>query len=322
MTTQISNAETLSSQTGRSWLEKTQVVRPSLAAQATSATESQPQSQTPNVTTVEVSLPDVSSTGPGQTGFDLSQTIHPAIVAKLLSGKPINEELSNDISETPAQWSDKAVDRPATRANSVEDSKQAKSLGLDGAVDTLCDAILERFPLGDPSVLLFVGAESNHHIDEASARIAARMADRNIGRVLLLDSDLRNQSLSLAGGLSKADGISDVTNEGKDWKPLVFSGDVKSLDFMPGGNHEGFRHTEEKSRLRTAVTQMKQDYQFIMVSAGDAHGASAKIWNDICDGSYLLVSMKNSNETYAQSAVAELQSSGARLLGCVLTDVE
>ena len=318
MTTQIPNTETLSSQTGRTWLEKTQTTKSTAASQV----ESQPQSPIQNVTTVEVSLPDVSTTGPGQTGFDLSQTIHPAIVAKLLSGKSISEEPSNDISETPAQWGDKAVDRPATRITPVDDPKPAKSLGLDGEVDKLCDAILKRFPLGDPSVLLFVGAEPNHHIDEASARIAARMADRNIGRVLLLDSDLREQSLTLASGLSKSDGISNVTNQDKQWKPLVFSGEVKSLDFMPGGTYESFRHPEEKSRLRAAVSEMKQDYQFIMVSAGDAHGLSAKIWNDICDGSYLLVSMKNSNETHAQSAVAELQANGARLLGCVLTDVE
>ncbi len=323
MTTQTPNSETLSSQIGRSWLEKTQGNKPSFASQASEAIESLPQSHIPNVTTVEVTLPDVSGTGQSETGYDLSKTIHPAIVAKLLSGKPISEEPSNDISETPAQWGDIPSDQPATRTPPpAEEPKEAKSLGLDGEVDKLCEAILERFPLGDPAVLLFVGAEPNHHIDEASARIAARMAERNIGRVLLLDSDLREQALTHASGLAKANGISDVTNQGKDWKPMVYSGDVKSLDFMPGGTHEGFRHPEEKSRLRAAAAEMKQDYQFVMVSAGDAHGSSAKIWNDICDGSYLLVSLKNSNETFAQSAVAELQSNGSRLLGCVLTDVD
>ena len=320
MTTQTSIPETLSSQTGRSCLENTQASIPGYAKLTDLETEPQPQSILGNVKTVEVSLPDVSGTGRGETGYDLSQTIHPTIVAKLLSGTPVDEELANDISETPAQWGNQSVDRPANRDTRVEETKPSKSRGLDAEVDRLCDAILERFPLGDPSVLLFVGAEANNHIDEASARIAARLADRNIGRVLLLDSDLREQALTYASGLSKSHGISDVTNQGKDWKSLIYTGDVKSLDFMPGGTHEGFRHPEEKSRLRAAVTEMKQDYQFVLVSAGDAHGSSAKVWNDICDGSYLLVSMKNSNETYAQSAVAQLQASGSRLLGCVLTD--
>jgi len=173
-----------------------------------------------------------------------------------------------------------------------------------------------------PSVLQFVGAEANHHIDEACARIAARLAERNVGRILLLDSDLRHQALSHASGLSKSSGISDVTNLGADWRSVIYSGNAKELDFMPGGTHERFRHPEEKSRLRSAVNEMKRDYQFLLVSAGDAHGLSAKIWSDICEGTYLLVSMKHSNETYAQSAVAALQSNGARVLGCVLTDVD
>jgi hypothetical protein len=67
---------------------------------------------------------------------------------------------------------------------------------------------------------------------------------------------------------------------------------------------------------------MKREYQFICISGGDARSPSARIWNDICDGSYLLVSVKNSNQTIARSAVAEMQTSGARLLGCVVTDVE
>lgn len=323
MTTQTTNMEKLSSQIGRSWLEKTHAIASGTDQEISSADETPTQPITPSVTTVEVSLPDVSTTGPGETGFDLSQTIHPAVVAKLLSGQTTTEEPNSDISETPAQWGEKATEPTTTRTTPIKDEpKPAEKPGLDGAVDSLCDTILERFPLGHPTVLAFVGAEANHHIDEASARIAARLAERNIGRVLLLDSDLKQQALTFASGLEKTDGISNVTNQGKDWRPLIYSGDAKSLDFMPGGTYQGFRHPEEKARLRTAIAEMKQDYQFILISAGDAHGLSAKIWNDICDGSCLLVSMKNSNETYAKSAITQLQTSGARLLGCVLTDVD
>jgi len=321
MTTQLHKTETLSSLTGRSWLKNTQDVASEVASSYTERTGIPPQPLKPTVKTVEVSLPDVTSATSSETGFDLSQTIAPAIVAKLLSGDTIPES-TNDISETPAQWGEKTAGDQTARTNPIKVPKPNKGLSLEDAVDSLCNSILERFPLGDPSVILFVGAEPNHHIDEASARIAARMADRNIGRVLLLDSDLQDQALTHASGLEKSDGISDVTNAGKEWSSLIYSGESKGLDFMPGGSHERFRHPEEKTRLRAAITQMKQKYQFVMVSAGDAHGLSAKIWNDICDGSYLLVSMKNSNETYAQSAVAELQASGARLLGCVLTDTE
>lgn len=331
MTTQPNTAETLSSHTGRSWLERTQPLNPDSIAGTATTTPQQIRSRTrtPDVQTVEVSLPDV---GTGQSGLDLSHTIHPTIVAKLLSGEPIPKdiaELRSDIAETPAQWGNKTVDQPATRVSDGEEKKTTKNFAvvdkqqiLDDAVDSLCDKILARFPLGAPSVLQFVGAEPNHHIDEACARIASRLAERNVGRILLLDSDLKEQALTNASGLSKSDGITDVTNSGADWKSLVYTGETKALDFLPGGTHQRFRHPEEKSRLQAAVREMKQDYQFVVVSAGDAHGLSAKIWNDICEGTYLLLSLKHSNDVYAQSAVSALQSGGARVLGCVLTDVE
>ena len=77
-----------------------------------------------------------------------------------------------------------------------------------------------------------------------------------------------------------------------------------------------------KQLLINSVAEMKQDYQFVCVSAGSAHSAHAKLWYDLCEGSYLVVSLKSSNETYAKSSVKELQAGNARLLGCVVTDVE
>jgi len=77
-----------------------------------------------------------------------------------------------------------------------------------------------------------------------------------------------------------------------------------------------------KQLLINSVAEMKQDYQFVCVSAGSAHSPHAKLWYDVCEGSYLVVSLKTSNETFAKSSVRELQAGDARLLGCVVTDVE
>ena len=132
MTTQPNISDTLSSQTGRSWLERTQPLNPDALTGHQTVTQQQIRSRTrtPDVKTVEVSLPDV---GTGQAGVDLSQTIHPTIVAKLLSGEPIAKEatqLSSDIAETPAQWGNKTVDSPATRVNGGQEQKTTKNLAV------------------------------------------------------------------------------------------------------------------------------------------------------------------------------------------------
>jgi Mrp family chromosome partitioning ATPase len=224
----------------------------------------------------------------------------------------------NDLPEPPTEWTDK----PPTKEGPRKDTdKPSEKHGSDQAIDKLANAIIARFPLGDPTVLMFVGSESNKHIDETCARVASTLAERGLGRILLLDSDTRGHSLSNASGVSGQLGITDVVNDSIGWESTIYGRSSTNLDFLASGTSV-FHHPDSRDRLRHTIAEMKREYQFICISAGDARSPSARIWNDICDGSYLLVSMKNSNRTIAKSAVTEMQSSGARLLGCVVTDVD
>ncbi|MFK7767171.1 MAG: hypothetical protein AB8B55_08110 [Mariniblastus sp.] len=260
-----------------------------------------------------------------------------------------------DISEKPVDWTESPPDTSKTsRVSKIHESQQSDpsdqrngridqgvrhgnesnfglkeiEKGTSGdqkddektvAIQTLVTSILDRFPVGDPTVIVFVGCEENTHTDETCARVASALADRNIGRIMLIDSDVKGRALSSASGLQGQPGLAEIVNTERSWVDLVYGRSSSGLDFVAAGSGKLY-HPERQDRLRTAINGMKKEYQFICVSAGDAHGKSAKIWNDICDGTYLLVSMKNSNETIAKSAVAELQANGARLLGCVVTD--
>ena len=253
------------------------------------------------------------------------------------------EEVKADIAEPATDWTEKPATRE-TRTEPKTPQEQAKSdskssepiddktftlermengsdLESSKPIGSLTQAIIERFPLGDPSVLTFVGSETNLHIDETSAKIASELAGRKIGRILLVDADTETKTLTRASGVESEPGLSDVINKSIAWDSAIYGRSATGLDFMGAGT-DSLRHEESESRLRQLVAELKQHYQFICVAAGDAHSNSAKLWNDVSDGSYLLVSIKNSNETYAKSAVAEMRSCGARLLGCVVTDVD
>jgi len=316
MTTDPNSLSSLSSQTGRQWLQNSAGRLPEKTDESF-VFLSDDAEQTVSKEVPSIHIPDVTSS-PGQpTAFDISQTVNPAVVASALAFQAPSST-TNDISEKPSDWADPgATDNPRKTPADQQPTKKGNS---NASVDKLCSAILQRFPLGDPSVIVFVGSEPNQHVDETCARVGSQLVDRKIGSVMLIDSDLKTKSMTRASGLENEEGICDVTNRDFDWKTLVYEGSTKNLDFIPAGTQSNFRHPEEKKRLRNAIAEMKQKYQFVIVSAGDAHDTSLPIWNDICDGSYLLVSMKNSNEIYAKSAVAELKARGARLLGCVVTD--
>lgn len=201
--------------------------------------------------------------------------------------------------------------------------KAAKESGEEptSEVSALVDSIFERFPLAASTVLLFVGTEENPHVDETCARVASAIASRKIGNVLLIDADVDGQRLTQASGLAGQTGYLECINRSQPWRQKVVSRKESSFGFLPVGDCDMDRWNA-KQLLINSVAEMKQDYQFVCVSAGSAHNANAKLWYDVCDGSYLVVSLKSSNETYAKSSVKELQAGGARLLGCVVTDVE
>lgn len=269
------------------------------------------------VDTVSVEVPDVAAL----RSVPVSHAAHIGLGPAVDKAQPeLSEILDNDISEKIADWAGDHRAPNSPRTTPPKEPKKDQPDPKNRAIEVLCDSIVERFPPVDRAVILFAGSEPNIHVDETCARVASCLAGRDLGRILLVDSDLKGRALSAASGLAKEQGILDVKERGIDWKTLVYGGSSTKLDFMPAGI--GFKYCDlnKKSKLIKAVGEMKEHYQFVLVSVGDAHSIPARVWSDIGDGSYLLVSMKNSNETIAKSAVAELKTCGARLLGCVVTD--
>ena len=225
--------------------------------------------------------------------------------------------VKSDRSEDPSDWMEK-VGSPTTPRDGKANSDAAASEKYTSAIDGLVDSVLERFPLAAPTILLFVGSENNPHIDETCAELAVMLSKRNVGDVLLVDSNFEGQ-LTSHHNLSSSPGVSEIYNDVDGWESLVVRESASGLDFLPAGKGNLDRW-DGISRIRQAAAEMKSSYQFICVSAGDAYSNASKTWSGICDGSYLIVSLESSNERIAESAVTELQSSGARLLGCVVTD--
>jgi len=214
-----------------------------------------------------------------------------------------------------------AIEREPVSAieNSPSDDSTGAPKFAGGEVGILVEKIIDRFPLASPTVLLFVGGEPNPNVDETCAQVASALANCNVGNVLLIDSDVAGRQLTIAGGMNHQPGLSEAINRSEDWRSLIVSEGSASFSFLPVGVCPADRWNSDEL-LRKMTAEMKQEFQFICVSAGDAHTKQAQLWCDVCDGSYLVVSLKNSNETLAKSAVDELMLNGARVLGCVVAD--
>ena len=230
----------------------------------------------------------------------------------------LGRELHGGYAKMPKDWRELGDGGSANRKQGREPTKKTSK---GQAVEKIVRSIVERYPVGNPGVVVFTGSESNSLIDETCARVAASLSDRKIGRALLVDADIKGQALSIASGIVGQAGVVDVIANGVAWKSTVYGGSTPGLDFMGAGSRQELED-HATPLLRQLVVGLKKEYQFICVSAGKSSELSSQIWNDVGDGTYLLVSLKNSNQTRAKAAVSALRVSGGRLLGCVVTDVD
>ncbi len=258
---------------------------------------------------VFVAIPNVSAPSPTEVQADM-KIVEVQDVEKIVEVQDVEKIVEVQDVEKIVEVQDVESPEPVSEADGEAHDE----------ISTLIDSIFQRFPLAASTVLLFVGTEENPHVDETCARVASAIASRNVGDVLLVDADLDGKRLTKASGLTGQTGYSECINRSHQWREKIVSRNESSFGFLPAGN-DGIDRWNAKQLLINSVAEMKNDYQFVCVSAGSAHSNHAKLWYDTCDGSYLVVSLKSSNETIAKSSVNELKAGGARLLGCIVTDV-
>lgn len=188
-------------------------------------------------------------------------------------------------------------------------------------VEGVCRQIEEKFPGNAPCVIMFCSSEENQKVEYTAAQTAVSMTDKIEGRVLLIDSDLKAGKLSMWQHADKATGVCDLLGRQIDLQSTIRKTSDSRVDFLPVGNITGFNIPKSFDRLTKAIGELKSRYRVICVNVGDAHAKAAGIWSQHTCGCYLMVSMENTSKTVAKSSVAHLESCGARVMGCVVSEV-
>lgn len=243
---------------------------------------------------------------------------------------PVAKPIVADLREKPSEWGTttgpgqtKPDRTPPDTATTTENdgTSDVGFANVDGeSISELVDQILDRFPLSGPTLLLFAGSEWNPHVDETCAQVAYQLASRDVGKIVLLDCEMEKSSLSNASEVKNGPGVLDILSVNTPLKSCVVENDACNLEFIPLGLEKVRQWGIVGPKIRHLVGELKDSYQFICASVGDAHSKMAKSWAKECDGAFLVVSMANSSRTVAESAVGELQNHGARILGCIATE--
>lgn len=325
----------ITSRNGRYWLQSTRDAAASQLPQAQSSNDStvnrsdsghgapfQSKQVQPIAfhESVVVAIPNV---GDSPRVGDVGPLATPAVATAAAIAAPAMAMASAPVAPAPQKIESFTESPPLSHEaidGAVSASRENQTENDRDAIAQIADQILQRFPAGMHSTILFVGSEDSVNVDETCARVAAELASRNSERVLLIDSDFEHHRLTTASGVNAHGGLSEIMNIALPWQDAILKSNSSRLDFLPAGSRAQDRWNPEQL-LRQAHAEMQQHYRTICVSGGMAHNFATKTWSGFCDGSYLVVSVQQSNDVVAKSSVARLQSLNARLIGCIVTDV-
>lgn len=233
-----------------------------------------------------------------------------------------------DATAGPAEavTADAAIERALAR---IEDAAAAVAQQEDAgpcdrlthAYAQLADNILAQAPPGRSAVLMFTSAGNGEGKTETLVSLAAALAERTPGGVLLVDGNLRKPDLADRLGIKAARGLGDVLIGVAGWQQVVQKTSVPHLNLLPGvefPSPDG--RPPEQLNLEALLEELRGQYRLVLIdTASLAYREVASIAR-YCDGTYLVVRLKYTTRRALAEAARVIQDCRGRLLGGVVIE--
>ncbi len=138
--------------------------------------------------------------------------------------------------------------------------------------------------------------------------------------VLVVDADLDHAIPTLSHCTEHGDGLAEVLLGWRTWTKLIRPSGVPRVDVLPAGQSlEWGRELLSDLDLAAFLVAVKARYRLALFATSAAICAHAILMAAACDATYLMVELERTPRGAALRAIEQLESGGARLVGCVAT---
>ncbi|MBC8872876.1 MAG: polysaccharide biosynthesis tyrosine autokinase [Planctomycetes bacterium] len=191
---------------------------------------------------------------------------------------------------------------------------------LDG-VRIVSTALLSRIGEKAGRMVLVTSPDAEVGRSCVAAMLAGNLARCGM-KVLLVDADMRNGTLSKAFSLQQEPGVADSLCAAD---PLLqkrtFEGDIPNLHIMPAGPQADRRGVERivRGRFAKCMESYRNDYDIILLDGPPVLPvADARVLSAQADGTVLVVREGQTRRVDVTDALASLRSAGGNVLGTVV----
>ena len=171
-----------------------------------------------------------------------------------------------------------------------------------------------------PLCLQFVSAEPEEGKSSLVASLACMQAKAG-RRVLLIDADLRHPRVARLLGLQNAQGLVDVLSGRAAIGEVIVRHEASGADVLPAGRlpRSAFDILHVR-RLQELLRPLRDQYDLILIDSPPALSlADAGVIASAVDGSVFLVRWGTTRKETARFATSQIEASGGRVVGVVLT---
>jgi Mrp family chromosome partitioning ATPase len=189
------------------------------------------------------------------------------------------------------------------------------------ALRKLADRVLSRLPTGTSAVLLLASPDDGAGTTAVLVPLAAALAERLDGKVLLVDANFRHPELARVLEVETSAGLPDVLMGKTRWRQVVRETAVPRLSVLPGARFPmPNTRAAERFNLEPLLRELRAEYRLVLIDAASlAHAEVASLLRH-CDGVYLVVRLLHTLRRAVGEAVRAIQAGRGRLLGCVVLE--
>ena len=204
--------------------------------------------------------------------------------------------------------------------------KQTKQWVVPAGVREQYNAFRERLLLQStalkeaPQVLAVTSCHPGEGVSTIAANLAAVLARRGDGHVLLIDADVAHPSVHRVFRTRLAPGLTDVLKDGETGEQAIISSPIQNLDILSAGAPNGDpSEIFSSGGLPRLLDSARKRYRFVVLDLPSVTEASWAVrLASLCDGVALVVEAERSRREVVQRAKKQLVESKATVLGVVI----
>jgi Mrp family chromosome partitioning ATPase len=161
-----------------------------------------------------------------------------------------------------------------------------------------------------------VGPASETH--EVILQAAAVLAEAG-EPILVIDGDAAGHTLTNQLELRDGTGLAELAHGEEPDSDPIRATSFDNLSVLPMGKVRLPDPAAVANRLAAIVQSLEESYRLVIIDGGHTGGPAAPALARLCDATYFVVRLGETEAAHAQFALRDFRAAGARLLGCIAT---